>query len=66
MGFPGGSEGKGPACDAGDWIQSPGQETPLETGMATHSSTLVWRIPWTEEPVRLTVHWGLSQKQLSD
>ena len=27
-----------------------GQEDPLEKGMATHSSVLVWRIPWTEEP----------------
>ena len=29
----------------------PGQEDPLEKGMATHSSVLVWRIPWTEESV---------------
>ena len=47
-------------------VQSLGQETPLETRMASHSSILVWRIPWTEEPVRLTVPGGLSQKQLSD
>ena len=31
-------------------VQSLGQEDPLERGMATHSSTLAWRIPWTEEP----------------
>ena len=31
-------------------VPSPGQEDPLEKGMATHSSTLAWRIPWTEEP----------------
>ena len=31
-------------------VQSLGQEDPLEEGMATHSSTLAWRIPWTEEP----------------
>ena len=31
-------------------IRSLGQEDPLEKGMATHSSILVWRIPWTEEP----------------
>ena len=31
-------------------VQSLGQEDPLEKGMATHSSTLAWRIPWTEEP----------------
>ena len=30
-----------------------GQEDPLEDGMATHSSILAWRIPWTEEPGRL-------------
>ena len=35
------------------WIQSPGQEDPLELEMATHSSILVWEIPWTEEPGRL-------------
>ena len=32
------------------WVQSVGQEDPLEEGMATHSSILAWRIPWTEEP----------------
>ena len=31
-------------------VQSLGQEDPLEEGMATHSSILAWRIPWTEEP----------------
>ena len=31
-------------------VQSPGWEDPLEEGMATHSSILAWRIPWTEEP----------------
>ena len=32
------------------WVQSPGQEDPIEKGMATHSSILAWRIPWIEEP----------------
>ena len=32
------------------WVQSLSQEDPLEKGMATHSSILAWRIPWTEEP----------------
>ena len=32
------------------WVPSLGWEDPLEEGMATHSSTLAWRIPWTEEP----------------
>ena len=31
------------------WVQSLGQEDPLEEGMATYSSILAWRIPWTEE-----------------
>ena len=31
------------------WVQSLGQEDPLEKEMATHSSVLAWRIPWTEE-----------------
>ena len=34
-------------------VQSLGWEDPLEKGMATHSSILAWRIPWTEEPGRL-------------
>ena len=32
------------------WVQSLGQEDPLEKEMATHSSIFAWRIPWTEEP----------------
>ena len=32
------------------WVLSLGWEDPLEEGMATHSSVLAWRIPWTEEP----------------
>ena len=35
------------------WVLSLGLEDPLEKGMATHSSILDWRIPWTEEPGRL-------------
>ena len=32
------------------WLQSLGQEYPLEKGMATHSNIFAWRISWTEEP----------------
>ena len=32
------------------WVQSLGQEDPLEKEMATHASVLTWRIPWSEEP----------------
>ena len=35
------------------WVQSLGGEDPLEKEMVTHSSTLAWKIPWTEEPGRL-------------
>ena len=35
------------------WVQSRGREDPLEKQMATHSSILAWKIPWTEEPSRL-------------
>ena len=35
------------------WVRSLGQEDPLEKEMAIHSSTLAWRIPWTEELDRL-------------
>ena len=40
-------------------VPSLGQEDPLEEGMATHSSGLAWRIPWTEEPGGLQVHTRL-------
>ena len=49
LGFPDGSAGKESTCSVGDL----GQEDPLEKGMATHSSILAWRIPWTEEPGEL-------------
>ena len=42
--------GKESACNAGDPVWFLGREDPLEKGMATHSSILAWRIPWTEEP----------------
>ena len=35
------------------WVRSLGRNDPLEKRMATHSSTLAWKIPWTEEPGRL-------------
>ena len=37
----------------GTWVRSLGQEDPLEKEMATHSSTLAWKIPWMEEPGKL-------------
>ena len=41
------------------WVQSLGQEDPLEKGVAIHSSILAWRISWTEEPGGLQPRpWG--------
>ena len=45
------------------WVRSLGWEDPLEKGKTTHSGILTWRIPWTEEPGRLTVH-GVAKSQI--
>ena len=45
------------------WVQSLGQEDPLEEVMATHSSILAWRITWTEESGRLHTPWGHKESQ---
>ena len=50
MGFLDGSEGKASACNEETWVQSLSEEDPLKKEMATHSSILAWRTPWTEEP----------------
>jgi len=60
MGFPGGAGGKEPACQCrrrkkwgfDPWVG----KIPLEEGMATHSSILAWKIPWTEEAWRALVY----------
>ena len=49
VGFPGGSDGKESACNAGDSGSILGLRRSPGEGMATHSSILAWRIPWTEE-----------------
>ena len=48
------------------WVWSLGQEDPLEKEMATHSSTLAWKIPWTEKPGRLQSMGSQSRTWLSD
>ena len=53
MVFPGDSDSKESACNAGDLGLIAGLEDPLEKEMATHFSILAWKIPWTEEPGRL-------------
>ena len=51
--FPDGSAVKNFPAVQETWVPSLGWEDPLEKEMATHSSILVWEIPWTEEPSRL-------------
>ena len=53
LGFPGGSEVKAPACNAGDQGSIPGLRRPPGEGNGYHSSILAWKIPRTEEPGRL-------------
>ena len=48
------------------WVQSLGQEDPLEKEMATHSGTLAWKIPWMEEPGRLQSMGSQSRTRLRD
>ena len=47
------------------WVRSLGQEGPLQKEMATHSSILVWRVPWTEEPGRLQF-MGLQKSDMTE
>ena len=69
--FPDGSVVKNLPANEEMWVQSVGQADPLEEGMATHSSTLAWRIPWTEEPgglqsvgsQRVRHDWATKQQQ---
>ena len=51
--FPGGSSSKESACNTGDQCLIPGSRRSLQKGMATHSSILAWRMPWTEQIGRL-------------
>ena len=62
MGFPGGSDGKQPTYNGGVL----GWEDPLEEGMASHSSILAWRIPWTEEPGGLHSPWGHKELDMTE
>ena len=50
LSFPGGADGKESTCNVGDLGLIPGLGRSLKEGMASHSSILAWRIPWTEEP----------------
>ena len=50
QGFPSGSSVKNPPARQEIQVRPVGQKDPLEKEMATHSSILAWKIPWTEEP----------------
>ena len=66
--FPGGASGKEPAFQCRRYetlVQSLGWEDPLEEGMATHSSILAWRIPWTEEPGGYSP-WGCKESDTTE
>ena len=56
MGFLGSSDSEESACHVGDLGLIPGWEDALKKGMATHFSILAWKIPWTEDFWRATVH----------
>ena len=58
QGFHGGSDGKESFCNAGNPNLILGQKDPLKKGIATHSSILAWKTPWTEEPGGLHSPWG--------
>ena len=67
LGFPGGSGGKESACKTGDSVSIPGSGSSLEKGMATHSSSLSWRIPVDRGAWRAMVDGVTkSRTQLSD
>ena len=52
---------KNPPTMRETWVPSLGWEDPLKAGMATHSSILAWRIPWSEEPGRL---WSMGSQRV--
>ena len=69
VGFPGGSVVKNPPANtenSGEEGSIQGGEDPLEEEMATHSSIVVWEIPWTEEPEVVQFMGSQSRTRLSD
>ena len=57
---------KNPPAKQETWVQSLGWEDPLEKEMATQSSILAWRIPWTEEPGELYTPWGSKESDMTE
>ena len=54
-----------PANAGSEWVRSLGWEDPLGQGMATLSSILAWRVPWTEEPGGLQ-QWGCKESDMAE
>ena len=66
QGFPSGSMVKNLPAMQETWVQSLCGEDPLEQGLASHSSILVWRIPWTEESGGLYSSWGWEELDMTE
>ena len=65
LGFSRGSAVKNSPAMRETWVQSLGQEDPLEKGMATHCSILAWRIPWTEDLAGYSP-WGYKELDMTE
>ena len=65
MGFPGGSVVKNPSVNAGDLGSIPGSGRSMKKEMASHSSILAWKIPWTEVPGGLW-SWGCKESDMAE
>ena len=65
MGFPGGSDSKGCACNVGDLGSIPGLGRSLEESMVTHSSILAWRIPMDRGAWWVTIH-GIAESDTTE
>ena len=57
---------KNPPTTQETCVASLSGEDPLEKGMATHSSILAWRVPWSEEPGKLNSPWGFKQSDMTE
>ena len=66
MSFPSGSDGKVSVYNTGDLVRSLGREDPLGKRMATQSSILAWRIPWTERSLSGYSPWGRKESDVSE
>ena len=66
QGFPGDSDGKESACNAGDWVRSMGWEDPLEQGMATHSSILAWKNSHEQRNLEGYTPWGGKESNMTE